>query len=173
MNFFVEGGTPFGVFIPFLQLAFGVNVLFGAWDRIYAHLEIAHNEAQEGDKTLLAKVDSGSERRKKLDRKYETCETVRKGFRWTCQRGGIAAAIIIAIAVLAIPPDQRISGWWIAAIGVSGFIIPILMWAMYRFGKKCHDNATSMAHELAKEAAAASDAVGRKAAEAAQGIGDG
>ena len=149
----------FGDYIPFLQLAFGVNILLGAWDRIYAHLETLQEESKKSDEALLTKVDAGSDEKDTLEGKRKKCEQVTNWFRLVGRRGGIFVAIIIAVAVFFIPRDQVMSGWGLTLIFASGFAIPILMWLMNHFGKRCHDNATALANDMARNAAQAEEAV--------------
>ena len=134
----------FGAYIPFLQLAFGVNILVGAWDRIYAHLETLQKESKKSDEALLTKVDARSEEKEKLARNRKWCQKVTNGFRAVGRRGGVSMAIIIAMAVFFVPHDQIMSGFWVTLIFLSGFAIPSLMWGMNHFGKQCHKNATSL-----------------------------
>ena len=79
-------------------------------------------------------------------------------------------AIIIALAVFFVPHDQSMNRFGATLIFLSGFAIPILMWLMNHSGKRCHNNATASANEMARNAVDAEADVQGGAHDAAKDI---
>ena len=169
MNFFVEGVT-FGAYIPFLQIAFGVNVLLGAWDRIYDSLERSLQKLQESDDNLVSEIEPEAGKRQELDAKRNACTESRKIYRQLGLWFSIAISAFIALALLFVPMDASVTGWGFTGIIFGGIAMPFLMGMMYVAGRWCHFRTTSFANRIAREAANAKATLRNEAEDAAQGI---
>ena len=145
----------FGALIPFLQIAFGVNALFSAWDGIYESLTRSHRALQTSDDTLLGVVDADPYKTQRLEQQRQQCETQRRDFRQWGRWGGFAAALGIALALLLVAEQTAVSGLGLGLVLVSGFGMPVFMLVMFFAGLWCTRQTTAEANRIAREAAEA------------------
>lgn len=151
----------FGAFIPFLQVAFGINMLFGAWDGIYDKLTASQNESRGSDDNLLSRVDADDTKRKALDTLRNTCQSVRNGFRLAGRTIGLSLAAMIALALLLVEKQSDIGVFGFLLIALTGATVPLLMMIMVgvdrRFQKNIREEANKIAREVSNAAASGKD----------------
>ena len=119
--------AEFSGYTSFLEVAFGVNLLFGAWDGMYEKLSqlSQQNTAKGGQALELAKADSGDQQT--IIRHRERCDRLRTWMRKAGRAAGLVVAITIAISLLVVEPDQAINRWQFSLIAVAGAVVPSLL----------------------------------------------
>ena len=128
--------STFGALIPFMQIAFGVNILFSAWDGIYVSLAKFQEKSQLSDEELLSVVDASQTEKMQLDRQRKSCEATRRRFRECGRWGGMAMAVAIGVALLLVQEEVVVGNfWWL--IMATGFTMPVLMLIMFFVGRRC------------------------------------
>jgi hypothetical protein len=117
----------FSQYTSFLEIAFGVNLLFGAWEGIYEKLsQISRDSRSKGERTLeTAKVDVGQ--REDITRHRRRCDACRTWIRRVGRSFGLLIATTIAVSLLLVTPEQSVGRWGFFLIGGSGALVPSLM----------------------------------------------
>ena len=160
MNCF-DLACSFRDFVPFLQLAFGVNVLFGAWDGIYGNVSRFQQESETSDNSLLELVDAGSDLTMALDQQRKECDATMKRCHQIGRWGGLVIASLIALALLTVSHATPLGPWWLMLVAVSGFAMPVLMLFMFFAGRRCTNHISHetnrITRKLAEEAARVKD----------------
>ena len=146
--------STFGALIPFMQIAFGVNILFGVWDGIYGNLAKFQEKSQLSDKQLLSVVDAPQREKMQLDRQRRSCEATRRRFRECGRWGGMAMAVAIGVALLLVQEETVVGKWW-WLIMVTGFAMPVLMLIMFFAGRRCEKQVSEEANKIARKTAEA------------------
>lgn len=159
----VNAPCTFGAFIPFLQVAFGINMLFGAWDGIYDRLTKFEEKSSESDENLLSSVDAADDKKTRLYEKRKSSQATRKFFRRAGQAIGLTLASIIAITLLVIGKDTVLTSSWGIVIALTGGTVPILMTVMVFVDRRFQRQIRDEVHKIARDAADAATA-GRKGA---------
>ena len=170
MYFFAENAPRFGAYIPFLQLAFGFNLILGMWDKIYQYLEKSYQKQKEIDNALSAKVDAGPEKTEHITAQHDKCDALQKQFRRIGLWLGIITAALIAILLLLVPPTTPVNSGIFASIVLIGFAMPLLMGVMYAAGKFCHRKTNSLVTDIARNALKNEVAVSDGAVDAARDV---
>ena len=117
----------FSRYASFLELAFGVNLLFGAWDGIYGKLSqlSQHNTAQGEQALELAMADS--DQQQTITKHRERCDRCRTWMRKAGRAAGLVLATAIAVSLLLVAPDQAINAWQFGFIAGAGAVVPLLL----------------------------------------------
>lgn len=155
----VVGEVPctFGTFIPFLQLAFGINMLFGAWNGIYDSLTKSQKRSKDSDDNLLARVDAARDEGQAFDKMREKSESIRKWFRRLGRTIGLFFAIVTALALLLVSEETKVCWQALIAVALMGGMVPALMVVMvtvdYCYRKKVRNGVNKMAREISNAAA--------------------
>ena len=117
----------FSRYASFLELAFGVNLLFCAWDGIYENLSqlSQQNTAQGGQALELARADS--DQQQTITRHRERCDRCRTWMRKAGRATGLVVATAIAVSLLLMAPDQAVNAWQFGFIAGAGAVVPLLL----------------------------------------------
>ena len=157
----MDAPCTFGASIPFLQVAFGINMLFGAWDGIYDKLTESQNESRDSDDNLLSRVDADGRKREALDTLRATCQSVRSRFRRAGRIIGLTLATIVAVGLLFIERQTNIGSFGLFLVAMMGATAPIMMtimvWVDRRYQKRIHEEANKIAREVSDAAASGID----------------
>ena len=161
--------STFGALIPFMQIAFGVNILFSAWDGIYVSLAKFQEKSQLSDEELLSVVDASQTEKMQLDRQRKSCEATRRRFRECGRWGGMAMAVAVGVALLLVQEEVVVGNfWWL--IMATGFTMPVLMLIMFFVGRRCEKQVSDEANRIARKTAEAAGRIQEGALDLAKDI---
>ena len=152
-----EVPCTFGAFIPFLQLAFGVNMLFGAWNGIYDSLTKSQEKSKDSDDNLLARVDAAIDEGQVFDELRKKSQVIREWFRRLGRTIGLLFAIMIAVALLLISEETKVCWQVLIVVALMGGMVPVLMLIMvtvdYYYRKKVQNKVHKIARKVSNAAA--------------------
>ena len=159
MFLWTHESCDFGMFVPFLGVAFGVNILLSALNFVHAWLaEKEERIARQFDK-LIAKMELPQADVRQINARREKCKAVTREVRNVGRIAGVVIAAMIALALLLIHPDQGMNGWGIFAVVLAGAAMPITVLAMVivnrRWNRSIRDDITGRSVAAADQSAPA------------------
>ena len=114
----------FGDYTSFLEIAFGVNLLFGVWDGLAAKMsgwrtsELRRLQGNIRVSAVDAVTPALEKREAACNRK---CETIKKWGR----RAGVMFALVTALVLFVVGDSVAVSGWKVGGIAVLAAPLPV------------------------------------------------
>lgn len=114
----------FGDYTSFLEIAFGVNLLFGVWDGLAAKMSgwrISELRRLQGNIRVSA-VDAVTPALEKREAACNRkCETIKKWGR----TAGVVFAVMTALVLFVVGDSTAVSGWKVGGIAVLAAPLPV------------------------------------------------
>ena len=159
-----------GNYESYLEIVFGINLLFSAWKGIYLELSNLGTAARKNDERSLRTAHVDGSLAESVWKLHDWQKRLRKGFVAAGRVVGLSMASIIGIVLFYFPSTHPVNPflWWV--ILSSGALVPAMMVLMVVVDGRFAKTIRVKGNEVIRERV---DAQAAKAAEIAEDIEEG
>ena len=120
----------FGMFVPFLGVSFGTNILLSALNVVYEWLDEKQRATASEHNRLMAKNEFPKDDTDAIEKRRSACRKWTRRLRNIGRFAGIVVAFLIACALFLIHPSQPMNGSGVATVLFAGSFLPVWVGVM-------------------------------------------